>query len=32
MDMENIMVNEISQAEKDKLHMILSYVGSNEQT
>ena len=34
MDLENIMLNEISQSEKDKYHMISfhSYVESNEQT
>ena len=32
MDLENIMLSEISQPEKDKYHMISSYVESNEQT
>ena len=32
MDLENIMLSEISQSENDKYHMILSYVDSNEQT
>ena len=32
MDLENIMLSEISQSEKDKHHMIHSYVESNEQT
>ena len=32
MDLENIMLSEISQSEKDKYHMIHSYVESNEQT
>ena len=31
MDLENIMLNEISQSEKDKYHMIHSYVESSEQ-
>ena len=31
-DQENIMLSEISQSEKDKYHMIYSYVESNEQT
>ena len=30
MDLENVMLSEISQAEKDKYHMIYSYVASNE--
>ena len=32
MNLENIMLSEISQSEKDKHHMIHSYVESNEQT
>ena len=32
MDLENIMLNERSQSEKDKYHMILLYMESNEQT
>ena len=32
LDLENIMLSEISQPEKDKYHMISSYVESNEQT
>ena len=32
MDLENIMLSEISQADKDKYHMISSYVESNKQT
>ena len=32
MDLENIILNEISQAEKDKSHMISLYVESNKQT
>ena len=32
MDLENIMLSEISQSEKDKYHMIFSYVESNGQT
>ena len=32
MDLENIMLSEISQSEKDKYHMISSYAESNEQT
>ena len=32
MDLENIMLSEISQSEKDTYHMIHSYVESNEQT
>ena len=32
MDLENIMLSEISQSEKDKHHMIHSYVESNEHT
>ena len=32
MDLENIMLSEISQSEKDKYHMIHLYVESNEQT
>ena len=31
MELENIMLSEISQSEKDKYHMIHSYVESNEQ-
>ena len=31
-DLENTMLSEISQSEKDKYHMIHSYVESNEQT
>ena len=32
MNLENIMLSEISQPEKDKYHMVHSYVESNEQT
>ena len=32
MDLENILLSEISQSEKDKYHMIHSHVESNEQT
>ena len=32
MNLEDIMLNEISQAEKDKSHMISLYVESNKQT
>ena len=32
LDLENIMVSEIIQSDKDKYHMIHSYVESNEQT
>ena len=32
MDLENIMLSETSQSEKDKGHMFHSYVESNEQT
>ena len=32
MDLENIMLSEISQSEKDKYHMISLNVESNEQT
>ena len=32
MDMENIVLSELSQSEKDKCHMIYSHVESNEQT
>ena len=31
-DLENIMLSKISQSEKDKYHMIHSYVESDEQT
>ena len=31
MDLENIMLSEISQSEKDKYHRFHSYVKSNEQ-
>ena len=32
MDLENIMLSGMSQSEKDKYHMVHSYVESNEQT
>ena len=32
MDLENIVLSEISQSEKNKYHMIFSCVESNEQT
>ena len=32
MDLENIMLSEINQSEKDKYHIFHSYVESNEQT
>ena len=32
LDLENIMLSEINQSEKDKYHIFHSYVESNEQT